>query len=148
MHAPWPQMCHAVAHPFRKAVAVGRRGRGNGCCAQLGAGWLIDELTSSDDAERSKPDPDIIRAALHRAGAAPGDALMLGDTPYVIDAARKIGVGTIAARCGGWTDGDLAGAVAIYDDPADLLAGYDLSPLSSASPRLADAKREQRRPEL
>jgi len=45
-------------------------------------------------------------------------------------AAQKIGVGTIALHCGGWMDGDLAGAIAIYNDPADLLAQYDSSPLA------------------
>ena len=56
---------------------------------------------------------------------------MLGDTPYDIEAARKIGVGTIALRSGGWRDHELKGALAIYDDTADLLAHYDSSPLHS-----------------
>ena len=55
---------------------------------------------------------------------------MIGDTPYDIEAARKVCVGTTAFRCGGWSDSDLAGAIAIYNDPADLLAHYDSSPLA------------------
>ena len=90
-----------------------------------GSGYLLDTATSSDDAEESKPDPDIVRAALRRAGARPEAAVMIGDTPYDVEAARRAGVAVIAVRCGGWTDADLAGAVAIYDGPWDLLAHLD-----------------------
>lgn len=55
--------------------------------------------------------------------------VVLGDTPYDIEAARKLGVPTVALRCGGFDDSQLAGAVAIYDSPADLLAHYETSPL-------------------
>ena len=91
---------------------------------------LIDSKTSSDDAENSKPDPDIIQAALKRLKMPPGDALMLGDTPYDIEAAAKAGVKTVAFRCGGWKDDGLKGAIAIYDGPADLLARFDASPFA------------------
>ncbi len=57
--------------------------------------------------------------------------LMIGDTAYDIEAAKKVNVDTIAFRCGGWNDSDLAGAIAIYDGPADLLEHYDDSPLAS-----------------
>ena len=54
---------------------------------------------------------------------------MLGDTPYDVAAARNAGVDCVVLRCGGgWSDGDFAGAIAIYDDPADLLANWDASP--------------------
>lgn len=94
-----------------------------------GASDLIEEKTSSDDAENSKPDPDIIHAALDGSGFSAEEAVMIGDTPYDIEAAKKAGVPVIALRCGGWDDEGLAGAIAIYDDPADLLAHYDDSPL-------------------
>lgn len=55
---------------------------------------------------------------------------MIGDTPYDIEAARKVGIGTIAFRCGGWSNSDLSEAIAIYNDPADLLTHYDSSPLA------------------
>jgi HAD superfamily hydrolase (TIGR01509 family) len=97
--------------------------------AIAGAESLMDAATSSDDAEHSKPDPDIVTAALDRAGATPGNTLMIGDTPYDVEAARRCGIAIIAFRCGGWTDPDLHGAVAIYDGPWDLLAGLDDSPL-------------------
>ena len=82
---------------------------------------LMDDATSSDDAEQSKPSPDIIEAALSRAHAAPDDAIMIGDTPYDIEAARRAGVKVIAFRSGGWSDADLEGAVEIYDGPWELL---------------------------
>ena len=91
----------------------------------------LDSGTSKDDAEQSKPEPDIVHAALGRAGVRPDEALMIGDTPYDIDAAAKARVQTIAFRSGGWTDVDLKGALAIYDGPADLLAHLAESPLTS-----------------
>ena len=97
---------------------------------RAGVADLIDDATSSGDVERSKPDPDVIGAALRKGRLRADEAVMIGDTPYDIAAAVKAGVPTIALRCGGWWD-DLAlgGAVAIYNDPADLLAHYDESPL-------------------
>jgi HAD superfamily hydrolase (TIGR01509 family) len=90
---------------------------------QAGLDGLFSAHTSKDDAAESKPDPDIVRAALARAGARPESSVMIGDTPYDIEAAARAGVATIALRCGGyWTDADLRGAIAIYDDPAALLA--------------------------
>ncbi|HVF99839.1 MAG TPA: HAD family hydrolase [Chloroflexia bacterium] len=91
---------------------------------------LLEESTSADDAENSKPDPDIVEASLGKIGLRPSEVLMLGDTPYDIQAARKLGIGTIGLRCGGWDDKGLQGAVAVYDDPADLLARLDDSPLT------------------
>ncbi len=89
---------------------------------------LIEEKTSQSDVEASKPDPDVIEAAVEKAGCKPSEAVMLGDTPYDVEASRRAGVPCVALRCGGWGDEDLKDAVAIYDDPADLLANYDRSP--------------------
>jgi HAD superfamily hydrolase (TIGR01509 family) len=90
-----------------------------------GVNALLDAATSSDDAEDSKPDPDIVQAALKRAQAAPADAIMIGDTPYDIEAARRAGVRCLAFRCGGWDDRHLSDAVAIYDGPWDLAGRLD-----------------------
>ena len=100
-----------------------------------GAQDLIEEQkqTSSSDADSSKPDPDIVQAALDRLGLPPEQVIMIGDTPFDVEAARRAGVGTIALRCGGWHDNDLGGALAVYGDPADLLAHYDSSPLAPGS---------------
>jgi HAD superfamily hydrolase (TIGR01549 family) len=97
---------------------------------QAGIQDLIEEKTSSSDAEESKPDPDIVQAALKSADAEPGEALMLGDTPYDVEASGRAGVRCVALRCGGWGDADLGDAVAVYDDPADLLARYAGSPFA------------------
>lgn len=101
-----------------------------------GASALLDERTSSDDAEESKPDPDIVQAALQKAGATAGEAVMIGDTPYDIEASQRAGVAAIAFRCGGWQDADLRGALAIYDGPWDLLARLNESPLAAGRAKL------------
>ncbi|MGA7933054.1 MAG: HAD family hydrolase, partial [Kovacikia sp.] len=90
---------------------------------------LLSEITSSNDAASSKPAPDIVRAALKKAQLDPEKTVMLGDTPYDIEAANQVGVGVIAFRCGGFSDEQLSQAIAIYNDPADLLLHYDQSPL-------------------
>lgn len=86
---------------------------------------LLTEATTSDDADNSKPDPDIVELALDRLGLSADESLMLGDTPYDIEAAKKTGVKCIAVRCGGWPDSKLQGALAIYDDPADVLIHFN-----------------------
>ena len=98
-----------------------------------GAAALMDAKTSSGDADESKPAPDIVQAALERAQAAPHEAVMIGDTPYDIAAARSAGVRIIAFRSGGWLDPDLSGAVEIYDGAWDLLARFDRSLLAAST---------------
>jgi HAD superfamily hydrolase (TIGR01509 family) len=90
---------------------------------------LIDDATSGEEVEESKPDPDVVHAALEELGLPAGQVVMIGDTPYDVEAAGRAGVAVIAVRCGGWDDEALRGAIAIYDDPADLLAHYNSSPL-------------------
>lgn len=88
---------------------------------------LIEGYTSGDDAESSKPAPDIFAASLKKLDSLPADAVTVGDTRFDIEAARKAGLKTIAFLCGGTSEATLrkAGAVAIYRDPADFLAHYD-----------------------
>ncbi len=105
----------------------------DGLLRAAGVRDLIDEKTSSGDAARSKPDPDIVRAALAKAGCLPREAVMLGDTPYDVEAASRAGVRVVALRCGGWGDEALRGALARYDDPADLLARYESSPFGAGA---------------
>lgn len=101
-----------------------------GLLEQAGLDELIPKRTTSDDASRSKPDPDIVKAALARGHLRSDEVLMLGDTPYDVQAARRAGIGTIALRCGGWWSDDALGdALAIYDDPAALLREMSSSPL-------------------
>ena len=89
---------------------------------------LSESETSSDDVEKAKPHGDIFQAALDKLdGITPADAIVVGDTPYDAEAARKVGLRTIGLLCGGFPEADLckAGCVAVYKDPADLLARYD-----------------------
>ena len=99
---------------------------------------LIEAETSSDDAERSKPYPDIFEAALAELGdVAPDKILVIGDTPYDAQAAGKANLRTVGLMCGGWNEEELrqAGCIAIYRDPADLLSRYDDSPICRNSTR-------------
>lgn len=95
---------------------------------------LLDAATSADDAERSKPEPDIFHAALDRLGRPdPSRVVAVGDTPYDAIAAGMAGVRTVGLICGGFGVDHLreAGCVAfLHEDPADLLAHYDESPLA------------------
>ena len=91
---------------------------------------LMKQRTSSSDAEDSKPDPDIVQAAVHKSGLDPEELVMLGDTPYDVQAAIGANVKLVGLLCGGWTILELSGATAIYDDPADLLDWYDYSPFA------------------
>lgn len=92
---------------------------------------LLQEFTTSNDAEETKPEPDIVEAALEKANLTADRTVMIGDTPYDIEAAAKAGVGVIAFRTGGFSDEQLVDAIAIYDDPADLLEHYEQSPLAT-----------------
>jgi HAD superfamily hydrolase (TIGR01549 family) len=99
---------------------------------------LVESETSSDDADKSKPYPDIFQAALARLnGIAPENAIVIGDTPYDAEAALKANLETIGLLCGGWTQEELlsAGCLAIYRDAEDLLLHYDTHGLGSHGAR-------------
>ena len=94
---------------------------------------LVEEETSKDDVAKSKPHPDIFAAALAQLGdVTSADAIVVGDTPYDAEAARKINIKTLGVLCGGFPEAELraAGCVEIYRDPADILARYEQTPLS------------------
>lgn len=90
---------------------------------------MIEKSTSGSDVKDSKPEPDIIKAALKEIKLDAKEVLMLGDTPYDIQAASKCNVKVIAFRCGGFSDKALKGAISIYDDPSDLLSKIENSPI-------------------
>jgi phosphoglycolate phosphatase-like HAD superfamily hydrolase len=101
---------------------------------------LVEAETSSADAEKSKPHPDIFEAAIDRLRNGPGgkdldvqDIIAVGDTPYDAESAGKAGIRTVGVRCGGFPEQDLrkAGCIAIFDGPEDLLRRYDESPLAN-----------------
>ncbi len=94
----------------------------------------MDDATTSADAERSKPFPDILEAAVAKLGLAErSDAVVIGDTPCDAEAARGAGLATIGGLCGGFTERLLgqAGCVAVYRDPHHLPDAYEASPLAN-----------------
>lgn len=95
-----------------------------------GVADLMDAVITSDDVDRSKPDPDLLAVALEAVGVTASEALMIGDTLYDIEAGARAGVPVVALRCGGAPERDLEGAIALYDDPADLSSQLDRSPLA------------------
>jgi HAD superfamily hydrolase (TIGR01509 family) len=101
--------------------------------AVCGAPELARRTPPPHAVDRSKPDPDIVSAAVARLHRCPAEVVMLGDTPYDIEAAKRAGINIIAFRCGGWGTPDLAAALAIYDDPADLVAHFADSPLAATT---------------
>ena len=97
---------------------------------------LIGAATSADDAEESKPEPDIFAAAVKSLkGVRAEDCVVVGDTPYDVIAARKIGIRAIGVLSGGFPESSLRdeGAVEIYEDPANLLGNYERSLIGRAA---------------
>jgi HAD superfamily hydrolase (TIGR01549 family) len=88
---------------------------------------LVEEETSSDDAEKSKPYPDIFEAALDRLGNPAKDkVLVIGDSPHDAEAAKKAGLRTLGVLCGGFPESALreAGCSEIFKDPEDVRKHY------------------------
>lgn len=96
---------------------------------KLQARELAESWTTKDDVEASKPEPDLVRAALAKAGG--DEAVMVGDTPWDVEAARRAGVDTVCVITGGFSEQELldAGAVAVYESVDELRRGLDESPL-------------------
>lgn len=97
----------------------------------LDARDLADAWTTSADVESTKPAPDLVHAAVARVDGDPGDAVMVGDTPWDVKAAAGAGVPTLAVMTGGFSPAQLreAGAAMIYESVAELTARLDGSPL-------------------
>lgn len=100
--------------------------------AAIDAGDAVSHVLTKADVDSTKPSPDLVRAALDAAGAEPARALMVGDSVWDVEAAARAGVGTIALRCGGFGEDELraAGAVAVYDNVAELADRLDESPIA------------------
>jgi len=94
----------------------------------LDARELADAWTTNDDVEATKPKPDLVRAALDRAGT--DDAVMVGDTPWDVESARKAGLETVTVITGGYSEQELreAGAAAVYQSLGDLRRNLDALP--------------------
>jgi HAD superfamily hydrolase (TIGR01549 family) len=96
----------------------------------LGIGDAIDALITSDDVDASKPDPDLIEAALEKLGRR--DAVMVGDTFWDVGAAKRAGIPCVALLSGGFGEQELraAGAVEVYESVDELRENLDDSPLA------------------
>ena len=97
---------------------------------KLDARDLADGWTTSADVEATKPEPDLVKAAVEKAGG--GEAVMVGDTTWDIEAAKRAGVETIAVRTGGFGRDELedAGAVVVFDSVSELRERLDDTPLA------------------
>ena len=97
----------------------------------LDARELCDDWTSSADVEETKPAPDLVEAALEKSGADPSEAIMIGDTPWDVEAAQKAGVRTITVMTGGFSEAELreTDAIAVFDSIEALRTGLDHTPL-------------------
>lgn len=91
----------------------------------------VAAVTSAKDVEEAKPEPDVVEAALRESGVEASDAIFIGDTVWDVVAAYRAGLGCIGVMSGGISRGELleAGAVAVYDDVAQLLENLDESPI-------------------
>src|SRR3954454_20435836 len=99
--------------------------------AAIDADDAIDIVTTKDDVDASKPDPDIVQTALDKAGLRADDAVFVGDTVWDVEAASRAGVRCVCVLSGGISETELrdAGAIAVYRDVAHLVAEFDDSPL-------------------
>ena len=141
---PFPGDLSARIRPFPKVRELFERLRADGKRIAVASSATNDEIeaykriaqiedllnaeTSADDADRSKPHPDVFLAAIEGLpGIDLNRMIVIGDTPYDAEAASKAGMAMIGVLCGGFPEQDIrkAGAIAIYRDPADLLANYD-----------------------
>lgn len=98
----------------------------------LDARELADAWTTSADVEATKPAPDLVAAALERAGGSSGDAVMVGDTPWDVKAAAGADVPTLAVLTGGFSVQELrdAGALEVFESVRELCEGLDRTPLA------------------
>jgi len=141
---PFPRARQLVQRIRREGLMVAvassaERAEVRGLLEMAGVADLIERTASADDAEASKPEPDIVAAALEQLELPPSAAMMLGDTPYDCEAAARAGVRMIGVLSGGWAAGDLHPVVAVYRDVAELFAEFDCSPLTARA-RMAAAE--------
>ncbi len=98
----------------------------------LDARSIVDGWTTSADVESTKPEPDLVHAALQRAGDVAGPAVMVGDTPWDVEAAKRADVQTLAVVTGGFSEQELreAGAATVFESVAQLRERLDETPLA------------------
>ena len=144
-YTPYKKQLHAFPEGADLMAAVGKRGAQvvlatsskeedlDELLAAIGAeDDVIDEIVHGDMVESSKPAPDIFAVAMERLGLDPAQTMVIGDTRWDIEAAAKLDLKVVAVLTGGSTRQVLedAGAVAVYEDVAELLERLDDSPLA------------------
>jgi HAD superfamily hydrolase (TIGR01509 family) len=112
------------------AVTSGSREDTEALLRQTHLDDILRNLVTGDDVDSTKPAPDAVSAGLARLALPPQSVLLLGDTPYDLEAARRAGVRAVAFTCGGWPAAALVGAEAVYQGPWELLASFDRSPFA------------------
>lgn len=148
VHSDYYKPYKELLHPFPQASALLREVSKRGVSVVLAtsskeedldklkstidADDAIDDIVHGDMVDASKPAPDIFAVALEHLGLDPEQTMVVGDTGWDVEAAGKLGLDVVCVLTGGWTRADLEerGAVAVYDDVADLLDHLDDSPLS------------------
>jgi HAD superfamily hydrolase (TIGR01509 family) len=143
-YKPYKELLHAFPRASDLLAEVSKRGAqvvlatssNEGDLEQLRAAIhaddAIDEIVHGDMVGASKPAPDIFAVALDHLDLDPRNTMVVGDTGWDVEAAAKVGLDVVAVLTGGWTRADLEkeGALAVYDDVADLLDHLDDSPLA------------------
>lgn len=144
-YAPYKELLHPFPRAAELLAEVAKRGAQvvlatsskekdlDDLLAAIGADdGVIGDVVHGDMVGSSKPAPDIFAVALDRLGLDPGRTMVVGDTGWDLEAARKLDLDVVSVLTGGWTRADLEGrgAVAVYDDAADLLEHLEDSPLA------------------
>lgn len=122
----------AELHRRDATVAIATSSGGSDLRIQLDklpAAGLLDHVITGDDVGTTKPAPDLAALALRACGAEPESAVFVGDTPWDIEAAGRVGIPCVAVLSGGWSPAELLGrgAVEVHEDAAALLAGLENS---------------------
>jgi len=102
--------------------------------AAIDADECIDDAVTADDVDRAKPEPDVFAMGLAKTGRSPADALVIGDAVWDVHSARRAGIACVALESGGSSRAELlsVGAIAVYEDPADLMEHLDAAVAATA----------------
>lgn len=140
---PFPfaqQLVERIAKSGLKVVAASSASKEdlNDLLGRIGVTHCFDAKTDSDQVKNSKPSADIIQKALSQVNVSASDAVMIGDTPYDIEASHRARVQVIAFTCGGWSPSQLTPAQQVLANPEELYRLLTRSPLDQTAVRLRE----------